>query len=336
MLSLAYPWALVLLPLPLLVRWLLPAYHEARPAVRLPFFRQLAEVTGAKLESGAAARRRSWIQGLLFVLVWIGVLLALARPQWLEPPVTREVPTRDLLLAVDLSGSMETRDFTGNTGEQVDRLSAVKEVLGEFLTRRQGDRVGLIVFGNAAFVQAPFTQDLDAVQQLLEQTAPRMAGPKTAFGDAIGLGLSLFERSEVEERVMIALTDGNDTGSQVPPAKAAGIAATRGVVIHTVAIGDPTSVGEEALDEKALKAVAETSGGQYFFAADRDSLEGIYETLDRLETRKVETISHRPRRELFFWPLGAALLIGVVYHLGAAVAARRRSPVQHGPTPSDD
>ena len=243
MLTFANSWAFFFLPLPLLIRWLLPAWSQARPAVRLPGFQHLAEHLGLKPESGATVRRRSKFQALLFVLVWMLAVAALARPQWLEPPVVREMPTRDLLLAVDLSGSMEAEDFSAQDGSRIDRLTAVKQVLDDFLKRRKGDRVGLVIFGNAAFVQAPFTQDLNVVRQLLQETAPRMAGPKTAFGDAIGLGITLFERSKLEQRVMIALTDGNDTGSDVPPAEAAVIAADKGIVIHTVAIGDPDSVG---------------------------------------------------------------------------------------------
>jgi Ca-activated chloride channel family protein len=296
MYTLGHPSLLWLILLPLVLRLFLPPYREPRQAVRTPWFQRTAKLTGAKPGEGAVVAKTGWLRLVFQLLMWSLVVLALARPQFLEDPIQKIIPTRDLLLLVDLSGSMEAEDFTNREGETVDRLTAVQEVLDEFLTRREGDRVGLVVFGNAPFVQVPFTQDLDACRMLLEETAVRMAGPRTAFGDAIGLGITLFEESEVEDRVMIALTDGNDTGSQVPPAKAAGIAATRGVVIHTVAIGDPTSVGEEALDEEALEAIAETSGGQYFFAADRDSLEGIYETLDRLETRKVETISHRPRR----------------------------------------
>jgi Ca-activated chloride channel homolog len=159
---------------------------------------------------------------------------------------------------------MAEEDFTGKGGQKVDRLSAAKEILDEFLTRRKGDRAGLIVFGNAAFVQVPFTEDLDVCRQLLAETVPRMAGPKTAFGDAIGLGITLFERGAVKRRVMIALTDGNHTGSQVPPAEAAQIAKDKGIVIHTVAMGDPTTVGEDKLDEEALRAVAQATGGQYF------------------------------------------------------------------------
>jgi len=324
MLTFANSWAFLLLPLPILIRWLLPAWSQARPAVRLPGFQHLAEHLGLKPESGATIRRRSIFQAMLFVLVWVLAVAALARPQWLEPPVVKEMPTRDLLLAVDLSGSMEAEDFTAADGSRIDRLTAVKQVLDDFLKRRKGDRVGLLIFGNAAFVQAPFTQDLNVVRQLLQETAPRMAGPKTAFGDAIGLGITLFERSKLEQRVMIVLTDGNDTGSDVPPAEAAVIAAEKGIVIHAVAIGDPESVGEEALDEEALKAVADTTGGNYYFAQDRESLEGVYDTLDQLETRKVETVTWRPRRDLFHWLLGIALIAALIYHLLMAWRSSRR------------
>jgi len=324
MLTLALPWMLLLLPLPLLARLLLPAWGEPRAAVRLPLLSQLAEAGGAPQTQSSAVHRRSRWQASLFLLVWLSLVIALARPQWLEPALTQELPTRDLLLAVDLSGSMEAEDFKDADGNSIDRLSAVKQVVDDFLSHRQGDRIGLLVFGNAAFVQAPFTQDLDVVRQLLADTVPRMAGPRTAFGDAIGLAINLFERSELQQRTLIILTDGNDTGSQVPPTEAAAIAADQGIVIHSIAIGDPASVGEQALDEEVLKAVAERSGGRYFFAADSDALAEIYSTLDEIETREVDTISHRPRRDLYQWPLGLAFIATLLYHLGAAWRASRR------------
>jgi Ca-activated chloride channel family protein len=235
------------------------------------------------------------------------------------------------MLLVDLSGSMDARDFTNSRGERTDRLAAVKEVLDEFLIRREGDRVGLIVFGNAAFVQVPFTQDLEATRQLLDETAVRMAGPRTAFGDAIGLGITLFERSDVEFRVMIALTDGNDTGSKVPPPQAARIARDNGIVIHVIGVGDPTSTGEEKLDEEALTAVASTTGGRYFHAADRDQLEDIYTELDRIDTRPVEEETYRPRTDLFHWPLGAFMLLGLIFHAGLLLKNRSKTgQVSHG------
>ena len=313
MVTLAHPWLLVLVLLPLILRLVLPAYREPKQAIRAPWFGRLAALLGTTPGEGAVIARTSLFRLGFMWLLWSLLVLAIARPQYIEEPIRRVVPTRDLLLLVDLSGSMEARDFTNAAGEKVDRLSAVKEVLDDFLTRREGDRVGLIVFGNAAFVQVPFTQDLDACRMLLEETAVRMAGPKTAFGDAIGLGITLFEESEVSDRVMIALTDGNDTGSRIPPAEAAKIARNMDITIHVVGVGDPTTAGEQALDEEALKDVTRETGGRYFHAADRDELEEIYAELDRLDTREVETMSHQPARDLYYWPLGAFLLLGLIY-----------------------
>ena len=332
MLSFDHPWAFVLLLLAPLVWYLLPAYLESRQAIKIPWFQRLARLLDIKPSAGAVVRKVGPLSMIVRSLLWLLVVCALARPQYLEDPLVRVVPTRDVLLVVDLSGSMETVDFTNKNGDKVDRLSAVKEVLGEFLTRREGDRVGLIVFGNAPFVQVPFTQDLEACRLLLDETAPRMAGPKTAFGDAIGLGITMFERSEVNDRVMVVLTDGNDTGSRIPPAEAAKIARDNDIVIHVVGVGDPTSVGEELLDEEALQAVASVTGGTYSFASDRDKLAGIYDELDKRGERPVETLSYRPRLDLFHWPLGLYIALSFIYGLvGLLIGAGRKTPVQrHG------
>ncbi|HEX4609953.1 MAG TPA: VWA domain-containing protein [Urbifossiella sp.] len=309
MLTLAYPWLLALLPLPLAVRRFAPAHREAATGLRVPFLGRLARATGQTPTAGAVVRVRGWLGGIGLIAAWACVVAALARPQWLEPPVTRTIPVRDILVAVDLSGSMETKDFTNAAGKTVDRLTAVREVLDEFLSHRTGDRVGLIVFGNAAFVQAPFTQDLDVCRELLAGMRARMAGPKTALGDAIGLAVTVFERTDVPERVLIVLTDGNDTGSLVPPQNAAEVAKDKGVVIHTVAVGDPKAAGEEKLDEEALKRVAATTGGTYSFAGNRAALEEVSRRLDALPTAEAQTLTHRPRRELFHWPLAAGLIV---------------------------
>jgi Ca-activated chloride channel family protein len=181
------PWLLALIVLPPILRWLLPLYRQTQTGVVVPLLDGLAALTGQQPASGAVIVRTPLIQRLSLWLVWLCLLLALARPQWLEQPIIKTVPMRDLLLAVDLSGSMGTQDFTNAAGQRVDRLSAVKEVLDDFLARHRGDRVGLLFFGSAAFVQAPFTEDLDACRTLLDEAQVRMAGPKTAFGDAIGL-----------------------------------------------------------------------------------------------------------------------------------------------------
>ena len=166
----------------------------------------------------------------------------------------------------------------------------------------------------APFVQVPFTQDLEACRLLLQETAPRMAGPRTAFGDAIGLGITLFERSEVEDRVMIALTDGNDTGSKVPPGEAAKIARDKDIVIHVVGVGDPAAVGEEKLDEEALQTVASTTSGNYYFAGDSQRLQEIYNDLDQMNTREVETESYRPRIDLYYLPLAFFVVTSMLFY----------------------
>jgi Ca-activated chloride channel homolog len=325
MMALSHPWLLLLILLPPVLRLVTPPYRESRQAIRVPWFQRMATLLQQQPADGAVVAGAKSAELVFFWILWVLIVLALARPQFLEPPVSRVVPTRDLMLLVDLSGSMEARDFTDSRGETVDRLTAVKEVLDDFLTRREGDRVGLIVFGNAAFVQVPFTQDLEACRLLLDETAVRMAGPRTAFGDAIGLGITLFERSDVERRVMIALTDGNDTGSRVPPPQAAQIARDNDIVIYVVGVGDPTATGEEKLDEEALIDVASTTGGRYFHAADREQLADIYTELDGIDTREIIAETYRPRTDLFHWPLAAFLLFGLVFHAGLFLTNHRES-----------
>jgi len=323
MLTLAHPWLLVLLPVPLLVGWWAPPYHEARSALQATFLDRLARLTGRKPSPGAVERTRSRGAGLVIVVVWLCLVLALARPQRLEKPIVQTKPARDLLLAVDLSGSMDTSDMKDASGQSIDRLTAVKQVLGEFLTKREGDRVGLIFFGNAPFVQAPFTDDLEVCRQLLDEAQVRMAGPRTMLGDAIGKAVQVFEESPLDEKVLILLTDGNDTGSLVPPVKAAELARDKGVVIHTIAMGDPTTTGEEKFDEETLKTIATITKGKYFRANNRQELEGIYTDLDRIIPRKVETVSYRPVTDLFHWPLSAALVLSLGYHFVMVLRGRR-------------
>lgn len=326
MLTFAHLWLFALLPLPWLLRAILPPRRTVQVAVRVPFGDRLRAATA---EGGSVSRAtKQASRQIIPTLVWLLVLTALARPQWIAAPLTKDLPTRDLLLLVDLSGSMRQEDFTNAAGKKVDRLTAVKEVLGDFLVRRDGDRVGLVVFGDAPFLQAPFSTDLNLSRRLLDETAIGMAGPRTAFGDAIGLGVTLFDKSDAPAKTIIALTDGNDTASQVPPGEAALVAKQRGIRIHTVAIGDPTTVGEEKLDVEALRAVAEGSGGSYFFAGDRQQLAGIYTELDKIETRKVKVISHRPRNDLFYWPLLAALVLWLV-EIAFVVMRQSRATVAH-------
>jgi len=325
MLTIAYPWLFLLLPLPWLMRRLLPTHHQRKAAVRVPFMQRLSRLAGLQPGTGVAVARRPLSQWLMLSLAWSLIVVAITRPQWLEEPVIKELPMRDLLVAVDLSGSMEAQDFTDKEGNTVDRLTAVKEVLDTFFARRDGDRVGLILFGSAAFVQVPFTDDLEVVRELLKEAQIRMLGPRTMLGDAMGLAINLFERSEVDERVLIVLTDGNDTGSLVPPERAAQIARDNGVVVYTVAIGDPAAVGEQALDEKTLENIAAITGGGYFHANDRQELEDIYTRLDEVNPRQVETQSYRPLTDLFEWLLAASMLLTLFYIVFLEVRLRLRN-----------
>ena len=325
MLSFNYPWVCLLLPLPWLLRAVLPPVPVQRVSVRVPFGDRLSETLGGQGDpTGISHSQRL----LVLIPVWVLVVVALARPQWIEPPITKQMPTRDLLLLVDLSASMQQEDFKDTTGKKVDRLTAVKQVLGDFLDKREGDRVGLVVFGDAPYLQAPFSTDLKLARGLLDECQVGMAGPRTALGDAIGLGVNLFDQSEAEAKTVIALTDGNDTKSRVPPVEAARVASERGIHIHTVAIGDPTTVGEDKLDEQALRDVANAAEGKYYFAANRQSLEGIYDELDKIETRKVNTVSHRPRRDLYYWPLALAMLLSILKHAFPFFVRRRSIPGQ--------
>lgn len=315
MYQLEYPWLLALLPLPLLIWWLVPPYREETAAVRIPFFGEVAEAAGVMPTQGSVVPRKNWAQRLLAPLCWLLILLALARPQYVEPPITKTEPQRDLMLALDLSQSMETRDFRDPSGQIEPRVDAVKQVVGDFVKRRQGDRIGLIAFGDAPYPLVPFTLDHGTVQTMIGGALPGMAGPRTALGDAIGLAIKMFADSKAPEKVLVVLTDGNDTASRMPPDRAADIAKQNKIVIHTVGIGDPNAEGEDKLDTGVLQKIATATGGQYFFGQDQDQLAQIYATLDRITPANQETLSWRPKIELFIYPLGAALVLLLAYHL---------------------
>ena len=236
---------------------LLPAYQESRDSVRVPFFDKLVELSEQRPDTGAMILRRDRAQRFLVGFMWLCLVIAAAKPQWIGPPIEQQKSGRDLMIAVDLSGSMETRDFTLPDGSTVDRLQAVKQVLEELADQHASDRLGLIVFGDAAYLQTPFTDDHQVWTQLLAETEIGMAGQSTVFGDAIGLAIKLFKESDSDNRVLIMLTDGNDTGSTVPPVDAAKVAAANDIRIYTIAVGDPASVGEEALDMDTIKRVSE-------------------------------------------------------------------------------
>ena len=313
MIELAHPLALLLLLLPL-VMWPVPPYKESRDSVRVPFFEKLVELSQTRPETGAMVLRRNRLQRFLVGLMWFCLVLAAAKPQWIGAPIEQQKSGRDLMVGVDLSGSMEAKDFTLPGGQSVDRLVAVKYVLAELADQRPSDRLGLIVFGSAAYLQAPFTDDHGVWSQLLSQTEIGMAGQSTVFGDAIGLAIKLFIENDSDNRVLIILTDGNDTGSTVPPVDAAKVAATHGIRIYTIAIGDPAAVGEEALDLDTIRRVSEVTGGRDFQALDRNQLEAAYLAIAELEPELYETVSFRPRQSLHWVPGGIAVGLYWLFH----------------------
>ena len=328
MVELAHPWALVLLVLPAVMR-LLPAYKESRDSVKVPFFDKLVELSEERPHSGAMILRRDRIQQFLVGLLWLCLVLAAAKPQWIGAPIEQQKSGRDLMIAVDLSGSMETRDFTLPNGETLGRLEAVKRGLENMANQRSTDRLGLIVFGSAAYLQSPFTDDHLVWAQLVADTEIGMAGQSTVFGDAIGLAIKLFKESDSDNRVLIMLTDGNDTGSTVPPIDAAKVAATFDIRIYTIAIGDPATIGEEALDVDTIRRVSEVTGGQDFQVLDREELRKAYQTIAELEPELYETISFRPRQSLHWAPVGLAVSLYLIYHSLGAWRVWRQSRVRH-------
>ncbi len=325
MIELAFPWALLLLPAPLLVRWLVPPHRERMQGLRIPFFRRVAAAVGEEPRAGSVIRRRRRIEMLLVALVWIALVVALARPERVGEPIEVTKAARDVVLAIDISGSMDEVDFKAEDGSALQRLEGVKRVVGRFIEAREGDRISLIVFGEKAFVQSPFTEDLRTVRELLEETEVGMAGPHTVIGDAIGLAIRTFEASEIQERLLILLSDGADTGSRMSPVNAAEIAASNGVEIYTIAVGDPKGSGDQKVDIAALEDIAARANGRSFFAGDEAGLARIYARIDEMSPRNIETISFRPRQSLGHFPLAIATLIGLLGASGLHLRSILRS-----------
>src|SRR5215475_8344073 len=291
MLEFAWPWMLALLPLPLLIWWWLPPYRARQASVQVPFFDRLAAATGQTPQQGAVVLQRRAVQMIVAGAIWLLIVAALARPQWVSAPLTHEIAVRDLILAVDISGSMDQRDFRAPDGTMLTRLDGVKQVIKDFIARRHGDRIALILFGTRAYLQVPFTQDLQTAQQLLDQTEVGMAGQQTAIGDTIGLAIKTLEGSTAKQKLLILLTDGNDTASRVPPEHAADIAQQNDVVIYTIGVGDPAASGENRVDLSTLQGVAATTKGKFFRAEDGAQLAAIYAEIDALAPVKMQTLS---------------------------------------------
>ena len=321
--NLLWPWVFILLPLPWLLRWLLPASRQtSEAALKVPYIEDFS--VSSNTVRPPARRRWPW---LLYTLAWLCLLTAAARPQWTGDAIELPVSGRDLLLAIDLSKSMEQP--IRYKLRSVSRISATKAVVSQFIKHRVGDRIGLILFGEQAYVQAPLTFDRTTVNILLQEAVTGLAGNATAIGDAIGLAVKRLQQTDTTsmdemqkdsnekhnqphaytDRVLILVTDGVSNAGEISPQKAAELAARKGLKIHTIGIGNR---GSRELDERTLKMIAKTTGGQYFRAHNTEELEKIYQLLDQLEPVEKDTKSYRPTKSLFYIPLAIALLLATV------------------------
>ena len=320
--TIGWPWLLTLLPVPLLLRWLLPdSPSRGMQALKVPWYQ---EVVG-----GRAGWMKRPLLALVAALAWTLLVGAAARPQWVGEIDTLPITGRDLLLAVDISGSMDTQDMVWQN-RAVNRLVVVKHVAGEFIQRRRGDRVGLILFGSRAYLQTPLTFDTETTATLLDESEIGLAGRETAIGDAIGLAVKRLRQDAASERVLVLLTDGANTAGEVQPLQAAEFAAREGLTIYTVGVGADEMMVQDFfgsrvvnpsadLDEDTLRTIAERTGGTYFRARDAEGLAEIYRMLDELEPVESDEEAIRPVDELFHWPLGAAFLLAM---LAAAFSVR--------------
>ena len=309
-----YPWVFTLLLLPLFI-YKMPWFYLAKRSALHISFKEDIDLANRDTNATNGVSRASFGQKTLLTLVYILVTIALAKPLYIGEPLSKEISQREVLVSVDLSGSMATKDFKDKKGNDIDRLEAVKMVLSDFFQVRKGEKIGLILFGNAAFVQAPFTQDLNALEHLLSELSIGMAGPQTAMGDSIGLAVKMFQDSNVTDRMLILMSDGDDTGSKVPPLTAAKLAQKHGVSIFPIAIGDPKNAGEHPIDTETLKEIAKITGGKFYYAYDSEELSDIYTQIDKLKPKEVKEITHRPKFDLFLYPLLGVLFLLFGYGL---------------------
>ncbi len=322
MIHFEWPWLFALLPLPWVLRLLLSSVDQAKDAaLRVPFLDDFKSLT-----SKSVVEKPQKLKLWLAVVGWVLLIVAAARPQWIGEPIDIPVSGRDLMMAVDLSMSMEQEDFQFE-GRLINRLQASKFVAGDFIERRVGDRIGLILFGERAYLQTPLTFDRKTVRTLLDESFLGLAGENTAIGDAIGLAVKRLRENkktdESVENVLVLLTDGANTAGEINPLQAADLAAHEGLKVYTIGIGADellvrSMFGTQRinpsrdLDEKTLTKIAEKTGGKYFRARNTQELTKIYSILDELEPVEHDPKQFRPQKSLFHWPASSALLMAVL------------------------
>lgn len=300
----AFPLVLLLLPLPLAMRLLPPA--AARGGLRVP----------PQVFAGTAEGRALPPGLLLAALAWGLLVIALAGPQLDRQTALTEASGRDILLALDLSGSMEKRDFSLD-GQPISRLDAVKRVASRFVAARRGDRIGLVVFGDRAYVAQPLTFDVDAVARAIDEARIGISGRATTISDGLGLAIRRLSASDAPTRIVVLLSDGVDTAGSVGAVDAARLAARHGIRVHSIALGpddlETRPKSRDAVDAATLRGVAEASGGTSFRVRGMADLQAMAATLDRLEPSPSERPPLRFWQSLWIWPAaGALLLLGII------------------------
>ena len=319
MIHLAWPWLLILLPVPLLML-LLPAKKEQQSnALRVPLIlEQHSHIPNIK-----SAKKTYML--ILLLIIWSLVILAASRPQWLGEAVPLPSEGREMMIAVDLSGSMQMEDMVINN-RAVNRLDMIKLILGEFIERREGDKLGLILFADDAYMQTPMTFDRKNVKQMLDESELGLVGQATAIGDAIGLAVKRFDEKSESNRILLLLTDGQNTAGKLTPEQALSLAVDNNVTIYTVGIGADEMLqrsffGNRSfnpsadLDEETLTRIATETGGRYFRARDTQGMAEVYQLLDQLEPIEQEQKQVRPLTALYYWPLSTAFIIAFMYLL---------------------
>ncbi len=307
--EIAYFWVFWLLPIPFLLYFLLPPLRLKSTSLLYPNFKKAQVYTEQKPRKAAFVKQRTFFSFFIVYIIWALLLLALSSPQLVAEPEKKVKTSRNFLIVADISFSMAQKDWSIE-GKKVRRWDAVKSVLHNFIERRKGDRMGLLFFGSSAYIQAPFTPDLGTIDYMLEDADVGMAGQMTNIGKAIVKGVHLFEKDTLNTKVMLVLTDGVDAGTDVLPLDAADMAMKDSIKIYTIGIGDPLDGGSD-LDEKTLEQIAELTNASYFRAIDSKRLEEIYTELDSLEPIEYEEVNYRPKTLLYWYPLGAAIILAL-------------------------
>jgi len=309
-----YPWLLLILVLPYFIYRFFPSYLQPSVSIYIPFFQRVIDATGQTPDIGAKVYKRQKIQLLALLLLWLGLVISLARPVLFGEVKITEKSGRDLMIAVDLSQSMEQKDYfvEGNQEQPIARIDALKRVLSDFAKQRKGDRLGLIVFGSGAYLQIPFTEDLSLWVNLLNEMETQMAGPATAIGDAIGLSIRAFSESDSKQRLLLIVTDGSDTHSRLDAVDAARVAATDNIQVFTLGMGDTNTEGDDKVDFSTLNKITKVTKGQSYVASDSDSLQKVLEDINKVAPAIYEQQRFQPKQDLYPWVLGPLLVFYIV------------------------